>query len=142
AHTENSFINRPLAEFLGTKSQNLGRTWADYLHADDAAAARARFLECMLARRAYCDEFRVKRSDGQFRWVLNQGVPRFSAAGEFLGFAGAMIDVTERKRKEQEVGALTARLIGAQEDERKRLARELHDDLNQQIAALSIATAN
>ena len=57
-------------------------------------------------------------------------------------FAGALIDITERKRKDEEVQALTARLIDAQEDERKRLARELHDDLNQQIAALSIATGN
>src|SRR5206468_12530776 len=82
------------------------------------------------------------------------------AAGELLGFAGSVLDITGRRRaeeqlqaanaslqteladrirKEQEIRTLSARLIAAREDERKRLARELHDDLNQQIAAVSIA---
>jgi signal transduction histidine kinase len=51
-------------------------------------------------------------------------------------------EVAEQNRKEREIRALSARLIDAQEDERKRLARELHDDLNQQIAAMSIAMGN
>jgi signal transduction histidine kinase len=59
-----------------------------------------------------------------------------------LGYAGSVVDITERKHAEEQLRALSARLIGAQEDERKRLARELHDDLNQQIAALSIAMGN
>jgi signal transduction histidine kinase len=83
--------------------------------------------------------------------------------GELVGFAGSVLDITDRRqaeeqlrsanaalvrqleeqiRKEQVIEALGARLIGAQEEERKRLARELHDDLNQQIAALSIAMGN
>jgi PAS domain S-box-containing protein len=142
ATQENSFINRPLARLLGIDAQSLGTSWIKYLHPDDAGPAKVLFVDCMASRSPYRDEFRIRRYDGQFRWVANQAAPRFSSAGEFLGFAGALIDITERKRKDEEVQALTARLIDAQEDERKRLARELHDDLNQQIAALSIATGN
>src|SRR4029453_14810502 len=119
ARDENSFMNRPLAKFLGTEHQSVRKGWTDYLHPDDAGSAVALFVECMASRRPYADEFRVRRFDGQYRWVANQAAPRFSPSGEFLGFAGALIDITGRKRREEEVQALTARLIGAQEEERK-----------------------
>jgi signal transduction histidine kinase len=80
---------------------------------------------------------------------VSKAAPRFSADGVFLGFAGSMLDVTGRRLAEkglreanESLQVLSARLIGAQEEERKRLARELHDDLSQQIAAVSIATGN
>jgi signal transduction histidine kinase len=108
-------------------------------------------------------EFRVRRFDGEYRWVIADGVPRFSSKGEFKGYAGSLLDITERKeaeerlravnadlareleertRTEKEVQALSARLISAQEEERARLARELHDDVSQQIAALSIGMSS
>lgn len=160
---ENSFINQPLGTFLGTGERPLSTAWSDYVHPDDAGRARARFLECLKAHRAYTDEFRLRRFDGEYRLVINEAVPRFSPRGDFLGFAGSVLDITDRRnaedqlhsandalasqleeeiRKEREIQELSARLIGAQEEERKRLARELHDDLNQQIAALSIAMGN
>jgi len=160
---ENSFINTPLGRFLGTDQQRLPKHWPEYLHPDDRARAHATFLESLSARRKYVDEFRILRFDGEYRWVVDEAVPRFSPTGEFLGYAGSLLDITDRRqaeeqlrianaslagelsertRKEQEIQGLTARLIGAQEEERKRLARELHDDFNQQIAALSIAMGN
>src|SRR5262249_45248177 len=111
----------------------------------------------------YRDEFRLRRFDGTYRWIVAHGLPRYTPDSKYTGYAGAFIDVTEtreaekslqganqalaselleRTRSEQEVHALTARLINAQEEERTRLARELHDDLCQQIAVVSIATAN
>ena len=91
----------------------------------------------------------MRRYDGEYRWMVSKAVPRFSAQGVFLGFAGSMLDVTGRRLAERQLReaneslhVLSSRLIDAQEDERKRLARELHDDLSQQIAALSIATGN
>jgi len=160
---QNSFINKPLAKFLGTDSDRLGSDWTEMLHPDERAHALAAFLDCLAARREWLIEFRIRRSDGQYRWVICRGVPRFSSAGEFLGYAGSLTDITdrrdaeyqlraanaaladelaERKRHESEIESLTARLMHAQEDERKRLARELHDDLSQQLAVLSIDLGN
>jgi len=161
--SENSFINKPLARFFGTDRQDLGFEWVNTIHPEDAERARARYIECLATRSEYLTEFRVRRFDGEYRWVIAHGVPRFSPKGEFVGYAGSLTDITERReaearlraansglaheleertRAEREIQALTARLIGAQEDERARIARELHDDLSQQIAALSIGMSN
>jgi signal transduction histidine kinase len=76
---------------------------------------------------------------------LDQGVPRFRPDGKFAGYIGACIDVADRKRGEEELRAsyrqlqnLSSQLLTAQESERRRIARELHDDLNQRLALLSV----
>jgi PAS domain S-box-containing protein len=161
--SDTSFINVPFRKFLGLDERAPAKTWAEAVHPDDAAYRLHSLKQAMEARRPHLNEFRVRRFDGQYRNVMSEGAPRFSPSGEFLGYAGSLIDITARKRaeeglrlanvslareleertqKEQEILTLSTRLIGVQEEERKRLARELHDDLNQRIAALSIATGN
>lgn len=142
AEDENTFINKTFAEFLGVRQSSLSKSWSEYLHPEDAPAARENLGRCLAERRGYIHEFRVRRFDGRYRWVVSQAVPRFSPAGGFLGFAGSLIDITERKLAEEQLRGLSKRLLNAQEEDRKRLARELHDDLNQQIAALSIGLEN
>jgi signal transduction histidine kinase len=65
-------------------------------------------------------------------------VPRFESDGTFLGYVGSCIDITDRKSAEESLHALTGRLISAQEEERARIARELHDDFSQRLALLGI----
>jgi len=146
---ENSFLNTPFAKFLGTTETRLSDTWPDAIHPDDSERARATFREGMSKQTEYTDEFRMRRYDGEYRWVVTRAVPRFSPKGVFRGFAGSAVDITGRRLAEQKLREaneslqeLSSRLIDAQEEERKRLARELHDDLSQQIAALSIAAGN
>ena len=95
---ENSFINTPLRKFLGTERQMLSKDWPDYLHPGDRDRARARFLECRAGMREYDSEFRIRRFDGEYRWGANKGLPRFSPTGEFLGYAGSLIDITDRRQ--------------------------------------------
>ena len=97
-------------------------------------------------------EYRLRRYDGEFRWVLDTGVARFESDGRFAGYIGSCIDISERKRAEEalrtseqslrrsrrEHRVLAGRLLQAQEVERQRVARELHDDLTQRLAALAI----
>jgi len=81
-------------------------------------------------------EYRLRRHDGEYRWVFDTGVPRFNEEGFFTGFIGSCIDITDRKVAEEAMADLERRVLGAQEEERSRIARELHDDINQRIAIL------
>ncbi len=156
------FVNTRLSSFLGVRDQTLPN-WTNFVHPDDAGRVKAEAAARVAARARLTYEARVRRADGEYRWVIVEGLPRTGARGESLGYAGAMLDITERKlaeqklrdanavlaegleektRKEAEIRALSARLIHAQEEERRRLSRELHDDLSQQIAALSIGMGN
>lgn len=163
AQNESSFINKRFADFLGATGDKLSGEWLHYWHPDDRERVSATFLASRNAQSQYLAEGRIRRFDGEYRWIISRGLPRFSERGEFLGYAGSVNDITERreaeqkllatngaleqelaerKRHEEEIQDLTARLMNAQEDERRRLARELHDDLSQQLAALSIAMSN
>jgi signal transduction histidine kinase len=83
-------------------------------------------------------EYRLRRFDGQYRWVVDRGVPRFRADGAFSGFIGCADDITVQKETEAARAEISGRLIRAQEDERARIARELHDDINQKLGLLAI----
>jgi signal transduction histidine kinase len=78
-------------------------------------------------------EYRLRRRDAAYRWIFDQGVPRFHADGAFAGYIGSAFDVTERKLAEEALSMVSRRLIEAQEEERTRLARELHDDITQRL---------
>src|SRR5215475_13277795 len=68
---------------------------------------------------------RLQRSDGEYRWIFDSGVPRFNADGSFAGYIGSAIDITERKLAEEALSLVNRKLIEAQENERAWLAREL-----------------
>ena len=97
-----SFLSRGWHEFTGQgKEEGLGLGWTNAMHPDDRAAAGQAFLEANAQRKDYHHECRLLHVDGSYRWVIDTGRPRFSKTGQFLGFVGNVLDITERKQAEQ-----------------------------------------
>ncbi len=93
-----TWVNRPWIDFTGrTIAQELGHGWAASVHPDDATATWAVFERAFLERGEFRIEYRLRRWDGEYRWMLTQGVPLFR--GEtFAGFIGSAIDITESRQ--------------------------------------------
>jgi PAS domain S-box-containing protein len=97
-----SFLSRRWYEFTGlTEAAGLGLGWLDSIHPEDRAAAEAMYLEAYANPRPFELDYRLRGADGEYRWVLDSARPRFAPDGEFLGFIGSLIDITDRKRAEQ-----------------------------------------
>ncbi len=83
-------------------------------------------------------QYRLRRHDGEYRWIFDAGVPRSNPDGSFEGYIGSCIDVTDRKLAEEALTRMGRRLIEAHEEERTWIARELHDDVLQRMALLMV----
>jgi PAS domain S-box-containing protein len=147
------FVNHTIVTFTGVPVDDLLENgWLEYLHPDDVDPCQKTFLPAVAARRRFQLEYRLRRADGAYRWILDTGVPKYDSDGDFGGYIGSAIDISDRREMEQSIvdgqaalhqsleqnQDLAGRLIHAQEAERTRIARDLHDDVSQQIAALAI----
>ena len=124
------FTGRPIA-------QELGEGWTGDIYPDDLESCLLTYKRAFDARQTFTMEYRLRRHDGRYRWVLDRGVPRFLESGEFAGYIGCCIDITDQKEAKAAQAELSGRLIQAQEAERARIARDLHDDINQRLALLA-----
>jgi PAS domain S-box-containing protein len=99
-----TYFNRTWLEFTGrTLDQERGEGWTEGVHPDDCDRCLSLYDTAFGQRRAFETEYRLRRHDGEYRWVFNTGVPRFSASGEFAGYIGSCIDITDRRRMEAEL---------------------------------------
>ena len=96
-----TFLSRGWLDFTGrTLDQELGLGWRGSVHPDDLAHIQTS-IAAVDSREPLEHEYRLRRHDGEYRWILSRGVPRYGTRGEFLGYIGSAIDVTERKRVEE-----------------------------------------
>jgi len=131
-------FNKEWLRFTGrTMQQELDEGWADGIHPNDSEACLRTYTKAFDMKQEFSMEFRLRRHDGQYRWVLDKGVPRFLEDGTFAGYIGCCIDITEQKEAKVVQAELGGRLMQAHEEERARIARELHDDINQRLALLA-----
>lgn len=88
-------------------------------------------------RKPYLAEFRVVRTDGALRWIRARGKFYYGDNQEAIRMLGIAVDITDRKLAEEALSSLPGQLIEAQEEERRRIAREIHDDYNQRLAVVA-----
>jgi PAS domain S-box-containing protein len=111
--------------------------WMEAGHPDDRITATSDFRAAVSRHERFETELRLRRADGSYRWWSVVGVPRLAADGNVESYVGMCVDVTATRHVQQSLHELAAKLVTAQEAERSRIARELHDDLGQQVALLS-----
>jgi PAS domain S-box-containing protein len=140
-----NFFNKPWLDFTGrAMEQELGNGWATGVHPEDLDRCFRTYSSSFDARDSFTMEYRLRRADGEYRWILDNGTPFYNEA-EFAGYIGSCIDVTEFKQTQealaeyrQQLQRLTAGLLTAQESESRELARELHDVISQELAVVAM----
>ena len=107
-----TFFNKPWLEFTGrSMEQELGNGWVEGVHPDDLDKCLEVYTQAFDARQPFVMRYRLRRNDGEYRWISDQGVARHTAQGGFAGYIGSCVDVTELMRKEEALHEFEERVV-------------------------------
>jgi PAS domain S-box-containing protein len=99
-----TWVNKPWLDFVGRQmEQELGNGWTENVHSQDFSHCLEVYTSSFDARQSFTMDYRLRRWDGEYRWIQNTGVPLFDESGAFTGYMGSCIDITERKLAEAEL---------------------------------------
>ena len=97
-----NYFNEAWLDFTGrVLEQELGNGWADGVHPDDFQRCLDVYMSSFDRREKFSMDYRLRRYDGEYRWIQDDGCPRYNSKGEFIGYIGYCLDITERKKAEQ-----------------------------------------
>jgi PAS domain S-box-containing protein len=97
-----TWFNQQWLSFVGrTLEQELGNGWIEDVHVDDVALCFDTYVQAFDARLPFTRSHRLKRGDGEYRWVLDKAIPLFAPSGHFTGYMGCCVDITEQKQVEE-----------------------------------------
>ena len=99
-----TYFNQVWLDFTGrTVEQELGSGWAEGIHPDDRENCLHTYILAFDARREFTLEYRLRHHSGTYRWIVDHGVPRFDSKGDFLGYIGSGVDITDRKESDAQL---------------------------------------
>jgi len=147
------YVSERFHDYTGSSAasgENLN--WLDYVHPDDVESSRTNWIRSVVAGERYETEYRLRSKDGHYRWFRSRAVPIRDPEGRIVKWYGTCSDIHDSKLLEQsirdnavaleqmvdrrtnELRRLSVRLMTMQDEERRRIARDLHDGLGQELA--------
>src|SRR4029453_75366 len=107
-----TFFNKRWLEFTGRSlEQEMGNGWAEGVHPDDLQSCLKIYTEAFDQGKPFVMQYRLRRYDGEYRWISDQGVARHDAQGNFIGYIGSCVGVTELLKKEQVLREFEERVV-------------------------------
>ena len=111
-----NFFNKPWLEFTGrTMEQEMGNGWAEGVHPDDLQRCMKTYVQSFDAREPFVMQYRLRRHDGEYRWISDTGVPRYDPQKNFAGYIGSCVDITNLLEKERALHEFEERVTLAAE---------------------------
>jgi|GEM_PF-1101242 len=131
------YFNQPWLEFTGKKlNDELGAGWTDDIHPEDRERSLQAYEESFAARVPFRTEYRLRRRDGHYRWVVSHGTPRYDDQGNFAGFIGSCFDVTDQHEVEAHLAYRAIKQAALASFGRFALAQHTFAELSQEATRL------